>query len=428
MLDELSLQKTQSRMFIIVFFTWFLCMLGYLISYIFAGGITSIPLFGSINGDQFGDMFAYINTTLAKNGLHNVYVLNRDVSIYPPFSFIVLRGFMQFLPDHDGYHSQYTDMLILLYSAACMLVLAYLFYVNAKNQKERNRLFFLVFAFSSGPFLFLLERGNLLLLTLVFTAFFLFYYKSEHAALRELALIALAMAANLKIYPALLGLMLLHDRNWKGTARCVFYGIVLFVGPFLFIGGYEQFQMFLRNVQFAVSELQGTNVVAATLLNFSNTIAVVTSFFGGTAEAGFAIAKYLQIPLLLLVPVAVYFIKEDWKVALLLVLVMILIPNFNWYYSACFYLIPLFLFLNRAHTHRIDYFYIVFMCGALLPVTFLNSLISNPYRLNADFAASGYLCNICGLLLVCTFLFDFARNCKTRWETIRQNHKKPTIS
>ncbi len=421
-------QKTQSRMFAIIFIAWLLCMLGYLVSYVFVGSDTTIPLFGSFVGDQFGDMFAYINTVLAKSGLHNVYVLNRDVSIYPPFSFIVLRGFMQFLPDHDGYHSQYTDMLILLYSSACMLALAYLFYANSKDQKERNKLFFLVFAFSSGPFLFLLERGNLLLLTLVLSAFFLLYYRSEHVVLRELALIALAMAANLKIYPALLGLMLLHDRNWKNALRCLFYGVVLFVGPFLFMGGYEQFQMFLRNMQFAVSELQGARVVAATLLNFSNTIAIVTTFFGGTTETGFAIAKYLQIPLLLLVPVGVYLIKDGWKATLLLVLVMILLPSFNWYYSACFYLIPLLLFLNRAHTRRIDYLYLILMCGTVLPVTFINSLVSSPYRQNADFAASGYLCNICGLLLVCTFLFDLVRNGKARWDTVRQNREHPANS
>lgn len=418
--------KTSPDMEIILIALWLVCVLGFLISYLFIGGWTSLPLFGSIENDQFSDMFNPLYTIMEDNSLHDIYTINNGVSIYPPFAFLVLRAFGQFLPGEHVTHSQYTDMLILLYSATCILILAYLFYKNSRSKKELYKILFILFAFSSAPFIFLLERGNLLLLTLVLSVFFMMYYKSENPALREIAYISLALAAGLKIYPAMLGLMLLREKNWKGAMRCVIYGVIIFVAPFFILGGYGKIVLYIENLKYAAEATKGYHVAAATLLNLSNSIALVVKFLGGTIDTGFAIARYLQYPLLLFALVGLFFVKSDWKTALVLVLVLVMLPSFNWYYSGCFYLIPLFMFLNSEHTRKIDYFYLLFMCTALLPVTFINSIVSNPYRANADFAASGYLCNISGLLLLSVLLPEFLLSVVKKIRSVRLSKNQIT--
>lgn len=65
--------------------------------------------------------------------------------------------------------------------------------------------------------------------------------------LRELALICLACAAAMKLYPALFGLLLLSDKKYKEAVRAVIYGIVLLVVPFFFMGGVGQIPQMLKN-------------------------------------------------------------------------------------------------------------------------------------------------------------------------------------
>lgn len=73
------------------------------------------------------------------------------------------------------------------------------------------------------------------------------YHRSKRAWVRELALVALAVAAGLKIYPAFLGVMLLRNRDFKAAIRTVFYGIAALVLPvFAFQEGVYGLQLWLK--------------------------------------------------------------------------------------------------------------------------------------------------------------------------------------
>ncbi len=73
------------------------------------------------------------------------------------------------------------------------------------------------------------------------------YHRSKRAWVRELALVALAVAAGLKIYPAFLGVMLLRNRDFKAAIHTVFYGIAALVLPvFAFQEGVYGLQLWLK--------------------------------------------------------------------------------------------------------------------------------------------------------------------------------------
>lgn len=65
-------------------------------------------------------------------------------------------------------------------------------------------------------------------------AFFILYRNSEKPLLRELACLALAIAAGFKLYPAFLGVLLLRDKNYLAAVRTVLYGVVCLCFPLFF--------------------------------------------------------------------------------------------------------------------------------------------------------------------------------------------------
>lgn len=89
----------------------------------------------------------------------------------------------------------------------------------------------------SFPFLFLVERGNTMLLCLAAMLYFALNYQSTSPVQRELALVALAFATAMKFYPVLLGAVLLGDRRWRDAWHAALYGLALLFLPSLFYSG-----------------------------------------------------------------------------------------------------------------------------------------------------------------------------------------------
>lgn len=100
----------------------------------------------------------------------------------------------------------------------------------------------------SAPVIFAFERGNIILLSGVLCIWFLLGYESKRPLLRELSFLALAVAAALKIYPALLGLLLVQKRRWKDALRLACYGLIAVFLPFVFLnGGFSNLPLLLEN-------------------------------------------------------------------------------------------------------------------------------------------------------------------------------------
>lgn len=82
--------------------------------------------------------------------------------------------------------------------------------------------------------LFSFERGNIIYLAVINSIFFLVNYQSENKIIREMSFIALAIAAALKGFPALLGILLLYDKRHKEAIRLIVHGVIFSFLPFCF--------------------------------------------------------------------------------------------------------------------------------------------------------------------------------------------------
>ena len=114
-------------------------------------------------------------------------------------------------------------ILFLIFVIVCVLMIVFLICHFLEEHEISLRKCVAFCAIFSYGILFSIERGNIIILTLPLTMFFVFYYNSDNRFVRELAYISLAVSAGLKLYPAFFGVLLIRDKQWKATISTVFY-------------------------------------------------------------------------------------------------------------------------------------------------------------------------------------------------------------
>lgn len=103
--------------------------------------------------------------------------------------------------------------------------------LNIKSNIEKY--LFCVALFVSGPFLFSMERANIVLYSVLFSSFFIFFYDSKNKFLKEMAVFLLACASVFKIMPAIFAMLLIYKKDYKAVFRFIVYFILLFILPSL---------------------------------------------------------------------------------------------------------------------------------------------------------------------------------------------------
>jgi hypothetical protein len=133
-----------------------------------------------------------------------------------------------------------TQMGLITFVIITLLVFYLLYLIFSRIIKEkgvRKELMFLFLVLLGYPFVYAVERGNNIILALVFCFLFLLGYRSENRFIRYASYIALACAAGLKIYPAIFGLLILRERRYREAAVCVAIAAVIMLVPFLLTDG-----------------------------------------------------------------------------------------------------------------------------------------------------------------------------------------------
>lgn len=93
-----------------------------------------------------------------------------------------------------------------------------------------------------------IERGNVVNMTTFFVMAFLIMYRFDRRTLRELSYVCLAIAAGLRIYPAIFGVLLITSRDGAGVAKSIVYGIAAFILPTFALGGIDVLPEFIHQV------------------------------------------------------------------------------------------------------------------------------------------------------------------------------------
>jgi hypothetical protein len=205
--------------------------------------------------DFFADFF---------NELH--YVADRDpyfnmrhgggAMTYFPLTYLIVYPFSQLdnfnsMTLQEAWNSSIGLMSVFLYTGFNVFLL-----LTALNQIAKKYLvspLILISLVLSYIFFCSIERGNIVILSSACIGFFICYYDSKNKHERMLAVISLALAATLKVYPVLFGFLYFEKKQYREILLSAIITLVLVFLPFLFFKrGFANIAQLIKNMGYSL--------------------------------------------------------------------------------------------------------------------------------------------------------------------------------
>lgn len=282
---------------------------------------------------------------------------------YPPLAYMLFYPLMRvssvpvFTYSYDAkyflyYYQPIWTMLFVVFISISLLVFFTICVDQLDNYPSIDVMLTSITLCLSYPMLYTLERGNVLIVSVVAISFFIFHYDSACRWKKEMALLSLAIASGIKVSPAIFGILLIKNKDWIAMLRAICYGLLFLIMPFFFFdGGLNNLQQMFYNINYFLVEHEGASNALGTSL-FTSFLKYSVFFFG---EDYFNLDTYYVLSILnnvlkyeisLLLFITVFCFKEKWKMVLNITLILLILPKVSYPYNV-FYLFPFtVLFLN----------------------------------------------------------------------------------
>ena len=310
--------------------------------------------------DLFMDYFDSIRYAAKFDAYSSFNVLYSPlVNLYFMFcSFFIPRSALD--PNVDRFVMQHQPMayvLLAIYFIICFVLLFYSLKRILKKQSKAQIIFIYCLLIFSYPFLYTMERGNTLLLAFVLVVFFCAFFDSDKKYQHELALIALALSATIKLYPVILALYLIKRKAWKDVTKFGIYTTLLLFLPFIFYGGLEGMITMISS---------SLNFFGEMLHCFSNIYLLLYYGFG----VNIVIAKAINYTVIGLFVINFFIVKKRYQEFGALILIFLCTPPGTESYIDIFFLVVLLLLIiEKEH----GYLELVYLANLLLFLTFNTS-------------------------------------------------------
>ncbi len=297
--------------------------------------------------------------------------------IYPPLSYIIMLPFNRFVDYNTvdpltARDMQLGIMSLIVYLAFWVFIACV--FLSKIFKKHRGQNIFIVFLLLlSAPMIFLFERGNINVAVLAFLAIFFAYYEDKSPVLRELAIVALAVATGIKLYPALFGLLLLKKETIFSFLRLVAYCVLLIILPvFLFDGGLDNIKKMAQNILSFSDTLAGwpDSPALRSILGFGAMFRSASIKFGVGHDWYQQAAQITSYIMLAGSVIGSFFINKKWKKVALLACPIVLFPAMSGIYNIVYFFVPILFFLGEEKREWTDYLYMVLFIVMLNPVQF----------------------------------------------------------
>lgn len=380
----------------------------YIIIYAIIGNGFYTDLFFRNSKDFFMDFF---NSIRDASNVDTVYT--ESGVIYPPMANLIFLIFSRFTPNvynSTDFGDRYDWVK---YSAPFMLVVitvtlfAIVLYSLVRNySKEKNKvlaMLFSLFAVFNVPVLYMIERGNILMLCLVSLVLYAFSYNSESKVSREIGLIALAFAFSLKLYPVIFGWFLIRDKRFKEALRCAIYGIAMLILPAFAFGGFKVFKLVIENIMSFSTPDDNANIFTH-LLGFFNMEHINVEFMT-------PVMWIWAIIVCLCFVISPFVTKSTWRSYAVGALAIVCIPSLTSLYAWAFMLVPLSMICRNGEKNLRTWIYFAFM---VIPFAFI------PLRIHYAITNNGLMLYFCTAILSAIAIFDTLRDLVI---LIRDNHR-----
>lgn len=294
-------------------------------------------------------------------------------------------------------------MIFIIVVVVMMLIIVWRYLEN----KQAGVLVGASMVFSYGV-LYALERGNIIIVSVLFSMIFILFKDSKNKVVAELALLSLAIAAGLKLYPAFFGIVLLYDKQYKKAVRTVLYGISMFVIPFFafeegIFGMGKFFQILLSWSGKGAFSAHGYSVdkICSLILICVEKI----TNCGLQEEFWMGILPWVNRIIAVLLLIAGFYMKKKWEKVLAPCLALITFQSQGTYILA-FLLIPLLVMIKE---EKIISEKNVLVYTALVVSQIILPL---PYDRNATISIAHLRIQVCLVVLILYILVHMYRGCK----------------
>lgn len=325
------------------------------------------------HGNLFEQYFFHDIRDTGMDFLHSIeYVRGRHPyeqfhTLYPPLANLMFMCLFRMVPewichrwpdnftdsigirgtDLDLRTYQATMLLFILFVIVCAVLIVQIVQcaVGDKKSWEKNLTAWSVL-FSYGM-LYAFERGNIILVAWILTMFFLLYYNSKNPILRELAVLSLAVAAGIKLYPAIFGVLLLKRKSIFLAIRTVVYGLLSVILPcFIFKEGLSAIRMWI-DITLEFGKQEPTSIGNSFQNILYSLKELGRELLGVEIGSGwFGVASIVVVVLCVFFS---FFYREEWRKVLAITLAMVLFSQQADYIYILFS-IPL-LMLIRSENH-----------------------------------------------------------------------------
>lgn len=386
-----------------VLYIWMLAaVIGECFSFLFNGMDDSIRYltWNGIRGGLIPDLFESI--------WHSAHPFPyQEGAIYPPIVYVILKNFTLFLSTPFPLVNQWSEMRDLTYSldgikifcVFSLIIFSCLWFeINGFFKgKVYEKIIIFIFFIASAPFIYMYERGNTVIFSMLLLLIFFQWYNSLNSYKRECALVCLAIAMCLKIYPVFAGLILFSVKDKKVFFRVAFYSLLFFFIPFYFTGGFESFFDMLNNIRSLSAEtvIDMRDFGYGFKVNIENFVLMITSSFHMTSIFDY---KYTSKFLLALLLIIFYNLKTEEDRILTITLMMITLPPFSWIYNVVYIFIAMLAYLNKNQYTSSDGLIIVMLYLTLVPLPYGYAITDMP-GIN-QITLSTLMCNISIYLLI----------------------------
>lgn len=266
-------------------------------------------------------------------------------SNYPAMCFLILKIFFQLVPngaiatksrpreeafdlrDYMPAMLSYTIIVMI-----CVLVVCLCMRKLLRDKSEKCKNMVVVAFLFSGPILFMINRGNLIMIALASVMVFFAFYDSPEQKWRYIASVALAFAASIKLYPIVFVLLILRRDRIGEFITAILAFLIFLILPFFLFNGVDSIKSMIEGIFLSSSEVAqlgfGYNY------SFKNAVDALVSFITG---------NLVELHFSMLIPVGcclvLYIVScQTWEKIFALSLMCVWVPSFSYTYSLVFFI------------------------------------------------------------------------------------------
>lgn len=327
--------KQPSRQALFLVFVLILNLVGLIGLYSSHGTVLDSYVFAYGN-DRFMDFFNHMEYSHNLKTAYSVTVHANHPPIYMLYSHFLHR----LLPEGSVVNFQAYSIgsyPLLYYAMYCCITTTLLFCAIKATLQNRKYSFLVAFAiFFSYAFMFMVERGNPVMLALILLLFALLEKDKNTFWHKEAALLLFAVAMNIKVYTIVFSLIYLKERRFKEFFRLLIYGVLIFLIPLALFFNLSDIGVMINNMNTVMVPGIGLLSIRPLFQKLSEKLLSVGQT--GLIEAIGHAAQWIFTVISLLM---FFLSKKKWEGIAILTFIMILFPTWSGEYTVMYMVLPL---------------------------------------------------------------------------------------